>query len=144
MSYYNVIDPTQATDPRAALLRARLNLRGARRLLQEGSFAQGVSALYDSVLFGMHYYIARHEDCVQVDPADATEMFHALARTGIFDDQHAFNRLSLTVERTLWQGSVSSDANAILTEVEEMLTKLGVMKFKESSLKKKSRISPEH
>lgn len=118
------------SNPRAALICARLNLRSARRLLQQGSSTSAISALYDSVLFGMHYYIARHADCANDNPADAIGLFHTLAHAGVFDDQHAFNRLSLIVERALWQGSAAFDANATLVEVEEMLTKLGVMKSK--------------
>ena len=133
MSYYDGINPSQETEAREALLCARLNLRGAKRLLQKGSLRRGISALYDSVLFGMHYYVARHESCADVDLRDATGLFHWLTRAGVFEDQHAFNRLSLTVERSLWQGADSVDANAILLEVGEMLRKLGVMTSKAKS-----------
>jgi hypothetical protein len=129
MSYYGGIHLTQVTSVREALLCARLNLRGAKRLLQRGTHRRGISALYDSVLFGMHYYVARHEGCADVDLADAAGIFQLLARVGVFEDQHAFNRLSLTVERALWQGSDSFDVNALLLEAEEMLAKLGVTAF---------------
>jgi len=85
-----------------------------------------MSALYDSVLFGMHYYVAHHTECLDVDLGDAAGVFHELAQQGVFDDEHAFERLSLTVERILWQGPDCFDANALILEVEEMLTKLGV------------------
>jgi hypothetical protein len=124
-------------DAREALVCARLNLRGAKLLLQKGSLRRGVSTLYDSVLFGMYYYVARHEACADVDMGDATGLFHWLTRLGVFEDQHAFNRLSLTIERALWQGVDSFDANAILVEVEAMLTKLGVMTFQKSTFVKK-------
>src|SRR5215216_1692840 len=117
MSDFDVTNPTQLTDAREALLCALLNLRGAKFLLQKGSLRRGVSALYDSVIFGMHYYMARHEGCSNVDLGDATGLFHLLTRVGVFEDQHAFNRLSLTIERALWQGVNSFDANAILVEV---------------------------
>jgi hypothetical protein len=81
----------------------------------------------------MNYYITRHDDCANLDFVDATGLFQALARMGAFDDHHAFNRLSLSVERALWQGSASSDADAILREVEEMLAKLGVVPFNKNS-----------
>ena len=126
MHSFDMDRPAQGMDEREALLCARLNLRGAKRLLQKGSLKHGISALYDSVLFGMHYYVARHEGCQGVDLGDAAGAFHVLTREGIFEDQHAFNRLSLTVERVLWQGYDTFDANAILLEVEEMLARLGV------------------
>ena len=124
---------TYMFNSRVALNCARLNLRRAKRLFQQDLSTAAILALYDSVLFGMHYYIARHEDCTNADPGDAIELFHTLAHAGVFEDQLAFNRLSLMVERALWQGSTSFDVNAILVEVEAILTKLDVMKSKERS-----------
>jgi hypothetical protein len=77
----------------------------------------------------MHYYVALHEGCTDVDLGDAAGVFQLLARVGVFEDQHAFNRLSLTIERALWQGSDSFDVNALLLEAEDMLAKLGVTRF---------------
>ena len=141
MSSYAEIMPASMSNPRVALICARLNLRSAKRLLRQGSSTSAISALYDSVLFGMHYYIARHEDCANADPVDAIGLFQTLAHAGVFEDQHAFNRLSLMVEHVLWQGVASFDANAILVEVEEMLGKLGVLTFQRSTLLKKSKLS---
>src|SRR5436190_24152719 len=94
-------------------------------------------ALYDSILFGMRYYITRHEGCApfleDIDLWDALNMFEALTQAGIFEDPLTFNRLSLIVERTLWQGSLLFDAKAVLTEVEKMLATLGVLPFHEIS-----------
>ena len=132
------------TDPRTALICARLNLRGGKRRLQSGFSAAGVVALYDAVLFGMHYYITKHKRCTpfvkNVDPWDATSLFHALAHTGVFDDPLSFNRLSLIVERALWQGSFAFDAESTLAEVEKILMKLGVIPFHRSTLPDVSRL----
>jgi len=141
MSYYEVISMNHGTDARRALLCAHLNLRGAKRLLRTGSLRRGISALYDSVLFGMHYYVAQHEGCAAVDLADAAGVFQVLARVGVFEDHHAFNRLSLTVERALWQGSDSFDVNTLLLETEQMLAKLGVIAFEKPTSVNKSKVS---
>jgi len=141
MSDFDVINPTHVKDGCEALLCARLNLHRAKLFLQKGSLTRGVSTLYDSVLFGMLYYVTRHEACTDVDLGDATGLFHLLTRVGVFEDQHAFNRLSLTIERALWQGVNSFDANAILVEVEEMLTKLGVMTLQKPTFVKKLKTS---
>ena len=119
-------------DALQALRCAQLHLCNAKHLLQKGQSKRGITALYDSILFGMHYYVAHHQDCTDGDLADATGLFHLLSRQGIFDDEHAFNRLSLRVERILWQGSDCFDANEILVEVEEMLAKLGVARLSKS------------
>ena len=133
MSYDPGIDATKMSDARTALICARFHLRGGKRRLQKGRTAAGMVALYDSILFGMHYYLTIHERCASflesIEPWDAMSMFQALTRAGVFADPLTFNRFSLIVERTLWQGSSAFDANAVLTQVEEMLATLGVMPF---------------
>ncbi|HLO16051.1 MAG TPA: hypothetical protein VK206_14560 [Anaerolineales bacterium] len=136
MPHYGLMDATQMTEENAALRRARLHLQGGKRRLQEGLAAAGVAALYDSVLFGMRYYITKHKRCTSfvenIDLWDVSGLFHALTRAGIFDDPLAFNRFSLIVERALWQESFLFDPASILAEVERMLTKLGVIPFNET------------
>ena len=136
MTHYELIDVANMNDPRAALLCARFNLRSGKRRLQKGLTMEGMIALYDSVLFGMRYYIIKHKDCeslVQnIEVWDAVRLFQALARAGVFDDPLTFNRFSLAVERALWQKSFSFDANATFAEVETLLMKLGIMSFPQS------------
>jgi hypothetical protein len=139
---YKLTDTTKIMDARTALICARLYLRGGRRRLQAGYSKEGIVALYDAVLFGMRYYIARHKRCESfiqnTDLWDAASLFHALVRAGVFDEPLTLNRFSLIVERALWQESISFDADATLAEVETMLTKLGVTPFHESVLPNES------
>ena len=131
MSDDTLIDEVKLTEARTALICARLNLRGAKRRLQRGHTVSGIAALYDSVLFGMRYYIATHKSCApfleNIDPWDAMSVFHALRRAGVFDDPLLFNHFSWLVERICWQESFSFDIDDTLTKVETMLMKLGVM-----------------
>jgi hypothetical protein len=144
-----VYDPgmhaNKTTDAHTALICARLHLRGGKRRLQKGLTAAGVVALYDSILFGMRYYITRHAHFAAfqktIDLWDAAAMFQVLTRLGVFEDPLIFNRFSLIVERALWQRSFLFDTNAVLTEVEKMLATLGVMPFNENNPLKKSGIS---
>jgi hypothetical protein len=132
------MDESKMSEAEAALRRARLHLSGGKRRLQQGLTAAGVVALYDSVLFGMRYYIARHKGCrsfvEHTELWDAASLFHALTRAGVFENPLTFNRFNLMVERALWQRSFSFDVDAALAEVESILTKLGVMPFNESAL----------
>lgn len=131
------MDNTQMTNARSMFVCARLSLRDGKRNIQNGSSAAGVAALYDAVLFGMRYYISKHKRCASfvenTDLWDATSLFHALARAGVFDDPRALNRFSLSVERALWQGSSAFDADSALAEVETILKKLGIVPFSEST-----------
>ena len=131
MMPYKLTDPINLMDARTALICARLYLRGGKRRLQAGYSRAGIAALYDAVLFGMRYYVAKHQRCdsfvEDTNLWDAADLFHALLRAGVFDDPLALNRFSLMVERALWQESFSFDTSSALIEVEGILTKLGVM-----------------
>src|SRR4030095_13518372 len=111
MPHYRLTDSGKMTEADAALMSAHLHLRGGKRRLQKGSSAAGMDALYNAVLCGMRYYIAKHKRCAtfieNIDLWDAASLFYALTRAGVFDDPYAFNLLSLTVERALWQKSFS-------------------------------------
>jgi hypothetical protein len=131
MTKHPWIDVTETTEAKTALLCARLHLRDGKSRLQKGYQVAGIAALYNSLLFGMQYYITRHKGCADFlenrDPWDGANLFQALARAGVFDDPLLFNRLSLMVERALWQTTISSDPSSLLADVENILTKLGVL-----------------
>jgi len=137
MMPYKLTDKSMITDARTALICARLYLRGGKRRLQAGYSRAGIAALYDAVLFGMRYYIARHKRCESflgnTDPWDAPSLFNALVRAGVFQDPLTLNRFSLLVERALWQESFSFDPDSMMEEVEKILMKLGVISFNRTS-----------
>ena len=145
MLAYTLMDTAKIKDARTALICARLYLRGGKRRLQAGYSKAGIAALYDAVLFGMRYYIARHKRCEPLmentDPWDAPGLFHALARAGVFDDPLLFHRFSLLVEQVLWQESHFVDADSTLAEVEKMLMKLGVIPVRDSTLPDETRLT---
>jgi hypothetical protein len=132
-----LFDTNHLTDARTELLCARLYLRAGKRRVKKGFRPHDMAAFYNSVFFGMRYYIVKHKQCEVFvkdhDLWDATSLFQALTRAGVFDDPLQFNRLSLAVERAIWQASFSFDSNAMLQEVEGILTKLGVLPYHSST-----------
>ena len=139
--YDDRIDLSKVTEARTASICARLHVRNGKRRLEKGFSGKAVAALYDAVWFGMLYYVARHKGCASymenTELWDAASVFHALTRAGVFEDQHAFNGLSLLVERALWQQPGAFDAHSVIMEVEQMLAKLGVIPFPEASFPNK-------
>jgi hypothetical protein len=138
MSHHDLENAIRSTDPSTAFTCARLHLRNGKRRLQKGHRMEGMIALFDAVLFGMRYYVTKHKQCAAVveniDLWDATNLYQALTRAGVFDDPLAFNRFNLLVERALWQKSYAIDAVSMLVEVEKILLKLGVISSSEYSL----------
>ena len=122
----------------AALTPAYQSLRNGEHQMQEKMSASDIVALYDSILLGMYDYIAKHKRCASFIAStnlwDGVALYHALARAGVFEDLLTFNRFSLTVERGLWQGSLSFEADAALADAEMMLARLGVMPSNDSAL----------
>jgi|SRR5919109_1235930 hypothetical protein len=137
MTHYGLTDTTKMIQADAALISARRHLRGGKHYIQKGASTAGMTALYIAVLCGMRYYVAKNKRCASflenTDLWDATSLFYALTRAGVFDDPLAMNRFSLIVERALWQESFSFDADATLVEVEAMLKKLGVIPINDLS-----------
>jgi hypothetical protein len=119
------------TEKDAALTLARLHILGGKRHLEEGCLTAGLMALYDSILFGMRYYVGTHERCEKfledTDLWDTSSLLQALTRSGVFEDPLLFNRFTLTVERSLWQQSLVLDTHDIIAEAEKILIQLGVM-----------------
>jgi len=132
MQRYDFVYTDKMSEAKRALILACLNLRHGKRRLQTGRSVAGITALYDALLFGMHYFIARAQNRntslneSKDELWDHAALYQKLVKVGIFDDPYAFNRLSLIVERALWQGSISFDTESILHEIEKMLTQLGV------------------
>ena len=122
----------EMSEAKRALILACLNLRHGKRRLQKGRSVAGIASLYDALLFGMHYFIEADDyrnrtlHTNKDELWDYAVLYQRLVKAGIFDDPYAFNRLSLIVERALWQGSLSFDTDVILNEIEKMLTQLGV------------------
>jgi hypothetical protein len=129
MSYNDVMDA------RTALTCAHLNLRYGKRCLQKGLTTKGVAALYDSVLFGMHYYLAKNSGFPRqnIELWNAASMFQALTHIGVFEDSLMFNRFNLITERALWHGFFSPNTEPILAEVEGLLKALRVIPSKKKS-----------
>ena len=143
MPQHGFMDMTKMIKAEVALTCARLYLRDGKSYIQEGFIKAGMAALYDAILFGMQYYIAEpacrgNIDLNNNDLWDHAALYHKLTRAGIFEDPNAFNHLSQIVERALWHGSPSFDANSVLVEVEWMLSKLHVIPFNEFMLQSES------
>ena len=135
---YDLEEAIHLTDPGIAFTCARLHLRNGKRRLKKGLRTEGMIALYDSVLFGMRYYVTEHRQCVSVveniDLWDAARLFQALAQAGVFDDPLTFNRFSLLVERALWQKTLSLESASVLADAEKILRRLGVIPSNESTV----------
>ena len=122
---------------RAALQRARLHVRSARRRLRERKIAAGIATLYDSLTSGMDWFLAsperRAHAGLDATPHDDNSTFAALVRAGVLDGSFDFNGFQRLVYRGLDEELPDVD-HAILHGAESVLAQLGVLPFDEAGL----------
>jgi len=124
------------------LLRARLHIRGGKRRLRQGKWSAGIAALYDALSAAMEWYAAAPERRLRlvVRPGDDLnrdrDLYRVLVRSGVLDgsfDFYAFDRLT---DRALREELDVLDAGPVVTGLESVMLKLGVMPFDETALPK--------
>jgi len=120
--------------------RARLHMRGGKRRLRQGKISAGIVTLYDALEGAMRSYSA--------DPArlrtltikegedlnDDKALYAALVRSGVLDGKFDFAAFDRLTERALNQEMANYDYGVLLSEIESIMTQLGVMPFDENEL----------
>ncbi len=140
MPHFGLMDESAMPRELAALLRARLHLRGGRRRLGEGKHAAGVAALYDSLCSGMRWAILTAPEAslpglkAEIDCRGDREMFLALARAGVLDQAMEFERMDALLDQLLNGLNPAFDRHGLLTHIEHWLHQLGVLPFDETTL----------
>jgi len=59
MPHFGLMDETKMGKADAALMRARLHIRGGRRRLRQKKVAAGLVTLYDALLSAMRWYLLK-------------------------------------------------------------------------------------
>lgn len=140
MPHFGLMDASKMNDADAALLRARLHLRGGRRRIRQGNNAAALAALYDALIHAIRWYLLvpshqKHFGIQSIDQVrDERAAFLLLSRAHILDDITEFDRLTALVEKTIDDPAFKFDAAAELANIESMLMRLGVLPFDEKNL----------
>jgi len=140
MPHFGLMDESAMPRESAALLRARLHLRGGRRRLRQTKYAAGVAALYDALCSGMRWYVMLAEEPslmhvkAKIDLHTDRELFSALTQAGILDDTKAFEPLESLLDQLLNGLTPEFDQREVMTRIEHWLTQLGIMPFDEGTL----------
>lgn len=138
MPHFGLMDESLLTPVEAALLRARLHIRGGCRRLRQGKPADGMAALADAVNYAMRWYILSHPelDGASVNLESDYELSVCLVRAGALDGAPASGLVAfLTLaDRVLRDHSIQFDVDRVLEFIEVLMSRLGVMPFDETAL----------
>ena len=135
MPHFGHMDASLMDPEDAELFRSRLHLRAAKRRFRQGRTTTGISVLYDSFLSALRYYAASPVRMATLDIRagedikDERAIYLALVRSGILSGTPDFDSFTSLVESSVDKEICSYDYVKPLGEVEEALTRLGVMPF---------------
>ncbi len=140
MPHFGLMDPSKMSDEEAALMRAKLHIRGGKRRLRQGKISAGIVTLYDALTYAIQWYLSDpiHRDGLTIEEGERiTNEDHAfmiLARSGILGEDFDPKALDAVLEKALETEMPSYDYTEFLEKVDSAMTRLGVMPFDESSL----------
>jgi hypothetical protein len=142
MPHFGLMDTGKMSEEEAALMRAKLHVRGGKRRLRQGKISSGIVTLYDALTYAMQWYLASPErrrnlainegENIKDDRSAAA----ILTRSGVLDESFDYRVIDTFVEKVLdEEGEMPGyDYTEFLESVESAMTRLGVMPFDESTL----------
>jgi hypothetical protein len=131
----------QALGPvKGPFLRARLHIRGGKRRLRQGKISAGIVTLYDALEGAMRSYTS---DPLRLSTLaikegenlnDDNTLYAVLVRSGVLDGKFDFEAFDRLTERALHEEISNYDYGEMLSGIESIMTRLGVMPFDENEL----------
>ncbi|HKN18228.1 MAG TPA: hypothetical protein VJW95_00420 [Dissulfurispiraceae bacterium] len=124
----------------AALMQARLHIRGGKRRLRQGKTAAGIVTLYDALTSATEWFLLsagrRTELLLKADDDlnnDKT-VFNVLVRSGVIGREFDYEAFDRIVEKALHENLADYNYTALLEGIEAVMMQLGVLPFDESTL----------
>jgi len=121
-------------------MRARLHIRTGRQRLSDGKISLGIVTLYDALYSAMQWYVTSPEhssELTALSPANLNDdniLFDILNRSGVITPGFDYSAFSELVDSALYKNMSDFNYSGILTEIESVMSQLGVMPFEESVL----------
>jgi hypothetical protein len=140
MPHAGLMDEAKLGPVAGPLLRSRLHIRGARRRLSQGKIAAGIVTLYDALEGAMQFYVgdAHRRSFLAFregeNLSDDRTLYAVLVRTRVLDGSFDFDAFDRLLEIALNSEMPEYDYRELLSGIETIMVRLGVMPFDEASL----------
>jgi hypothetical protein len=136
------MDPNKMSAEEAALMRAKLHIRGGKRRLRQGKVSSGIVTLYDALNYAMQWYLSSPERRQSLAVKEGENIKDdriaaaILTRSEVLGKDFDYGAIDNLVERFLYEEGEMPDYDytEFLNTVESAMTQLGVMPFDESAL----------
>jgi hypothetical protein len=140
MPHFGLMDEKTLGPVEGPRQRARLHIRGGKRRLREGKISAGIVTLYDALEGAMRSYLADPKRPAKLEMSGGEnlkqekELYAVLVRSGVIDGEFDFEAFDRLVERALHEEMPEYDYRELLSGIEKVMTRLGVMPFDETLL----------
>lgn len=140
MPHFGLMDEQKLGPVEGPFLRARLHIRGGKRRLRQGKIAAGIATLYDALEGAMQAYIANPARKAGLvirggeNLNDEKTLYTVLVRSHVLNSGFDFDAFDRLTERALREEMPGYDYQKLLSDIESVMTQLGVMPFDEASL----------
>lgn len=131
MPHFGLIDEDERGSIAYCRMRSRIHVRTARRQMSEDKRQAAAGVLYDALIFGMMWYAKFH--CHDLPKSEKRNLDDEFVVFALLKD---CNKLPLTfdlkkyeqiMEETLGDNFINFDAEAYFSEIESVLTHLGIL-----------------
>ena len=144
MPHFGLMDSDKMEPDQAALLRAKLHVRGGKRRISQGKIVSGICALHDALCSAIYrYFLSPHfkeslnlkdKNC---DFNNDLILFLVLKKSGIINEsfrEEDFNYLSQILDQALEEKIVEFDMDLYFDKFNNLMEQLGVLPFNENEL----------
>ncbi|MFH1217882.1 MAG: hypothetical protein V1706_15420 [Pseudomonadota bacterium] len=137
--HFGLMDESKMSKKEGLLLRSKLHWRCGVRRMREGKTSAGLATLYDALLSAMRWYILTHMRNELGDNGDEKIenerlVFCLLRRAGVLDNSFDLKFLEEIVDKALMGEDVSCDQDRVMAQLQQFLTRIGVLPFDETEL----------
>ena len=140
MPHFGLMEEKRLGPIAGPLQRSKLHVRAGRRRLRQGKLSAGIVTLYDAFIAAMEWYAASPEGrkTLIVLPGENTRdektLYKVLTRSGVIDGRFDFKAFDLLTEKALTGELPQYDYGPLVSQIESVLTQLGVLPLDEASL----------
>jgi hypothetical protein len=140
MPHFGLIEEEKLGPVQSLLMRARLHILGGRLRLQQKKISMGIITLYDALCSALQWYISVPDNVkrlgINTDDLirDEERIILFLEKAGVLDGTFDFDEFNSLVDRALNEEIKEFNSVSLMSDIEKIMTPLGVMPFDESLL----------
>jgi hypothetical protein len=144
MPHFGLMNPDEMKPADAAIMRAKLHVRGGMRRISQGKIEAGIAALHDAIISAMQhiFFTNQVKESLDItnydfDITDEIVLFNILKKSGLIDEafgEEDFTYLSIIIEKALDHQLNDFNQKTYLEKYNNLMKQLGIIPYDEQEL----------